>query len=452
MRFLVVVLAASFGLTFGWSPNSWRSKDCSQLPKYKNTALLDIVTSTLSKKTPLVISEEIELLQSDLEEVQDGKKFLFMGGDCAETFREHSADNIILNYQLFILSALILMKHTSLPVVKIARMAGQFSKPRSDEFENVNGEFIKVYKGDMINRENPKFRDHDPKLMIKAYQQSAETLNLLRALSNSYFSNIDVNEWITSLNLYAIKPILDDFKQNLNILKACGLDKDRALNSASIYTGHEGLLLEYEQAFTRTDRFTGKYYDCSSHFLWIGERTRNIEEGHVEFFRGINNPIGVKLSTKIEPNELLCLLDVLNPTNKKGKISLIVRMGKKIYNHLPQLIDAVQEHRLNVIWVCDPMHANGSVFKNKKTRFFKDIIEELECFFQIHKEKGTLPGGIHLEMTGRDVTECIGGKYNTYFTDEIYSKYESSCDPRLNIFQTIELIEHVAPIINEFND
>lgn len=443
-RFLVLFFS---GAVSSWSPNSWRSKQSSQLPKYKNSYLTELVENELSSKIPLVISEEINNLHDELRLVEKGEKFLFMGGDCAETFREHSTDNIILNYQLFILSSILFMKHTGLPVVKIARMAGQFSKPRSNEFETIDQELVKVYKGDMINREDPRLRDHNPRLMLKAYEQSAQTINLLRALSNSYFSNINLDTWVTSLNLLAIKPIINELKQQINILKACGIENDKSVNSASLYTGHEGLLLPYEEAFTRIDRFTGTYYDCSAHFLWIGERTRNIEQAHVEFFRGINNPIGIKISDKIDPAELLRLLDILNPSNIKGRITIISRMGKKIYSRLPHLIDAVKENKLNVIWVCDPMHGNGSTFKGKKTRFFDDIIEELHCFFQIHKEKGTIPGGIHLEMSGRDVTECIGGNYNTYRTEDIFSKYESSCDPRLNLYQTMELIEYVSGLV-----
>ena len=443
MARLILIFASYFA--YGWSPSSWRHLKSSQIPNYKSEIVKNIVQEKLAQKTPLVISEEIDALTQELERVGNGEKFLLMGGDCAETFREHSTDNIILNYQLFILSTIMLMKNTGLNVVKIARMAGQFSKPRSENMEIIEGNVIHSYKGDMINREDPNKRDPDPRLMLKAYEQSAQTMNLLRALSNSNFSNINLDSWITSLHLSNIQPVIEDLQNQFKILKACGIEREKTLNSAVLYTGHEGLLLPYEEAFTRVDRYSGLHYDCSSHFQWIGERTRDLDEAHVEFFRGVNNPIGIKISDKIEPSEFLSLLDVLNPANKMGRITVITRMGKKIERALPELIDTVEEHGKKVVWVCDPMHGNGAVLNGRKTRYFDDILQEVESFFQIHKEKRTVPGGIHLEMTGKYVTECTGGSFSTYKTD--YDNFETSCDPRLNMYQTIELIEKVSKLI-----
>ena len=439
--FLIVVGA--------WEPNLWRHKPQSQIPTYIDYSSVIAVEEKLSKKVPLVISEEIDELTTELEQVADGKKFLFMGGDCAETFREHSADNIILNYQLFILANIILMKNTGINMVKIARMAGQFSKPRSKEFETVGGEEYYSYKGDMINREGLTQRKPDPELMLQCYAQSIETMNLLRALSNSKFSNINLESWVTNLKLDEFMPLIEDLKKQFKLLKGCGVENSSTLSKAKVYTGHEGLLLQYEQALTKVDRFTKKYYDCSSHFLWIGERTRSPEQAHVEFFRGINNPIGIKISEKIDHRELLKLLNILNPDNNKGRITLITRMGKHINEILPNIIDLITENNKNVIWVCDPMHGNGAIFKKRKTRYFNDIMAEIEAFFNIHKEKGTVAGGIHLEMTGRYVTECIGGRYLSDNEDNIFNKYETSCDPRLNMYQTIEIVERVSELIND---
>lgn len=456
MIFSKLILVLIFLRTVSaWTPNSWKNKPCSQLPKYRNTQKLEQVETILSNKPPLVISPEIDNLKKELIEIEQGERFLFMGGDCAETFREHSSKNIINNYQLFILSTIILMTNTGKKITKIARAAGQFSKPRTDNYEIINGLQIPVYKGDMINREDSNCRQPDPYLMIRAYQQCSETLNLIRALSSSHkYSNINVNNWKTEFlsNIYQIdslSQLMNQLQSSINLLSSSELENSGNINNAQLYTGHEGMLLNYEQALTRKDRFTDKYYDCSGHFLWIGERTRQLGHGHVEFFRGVNNPIGIKISHKIEPWVLVDLIMTLNPKNEQGKICLISRMGSQIENSLPDLIDIVQQQGLNVVWVCDPMHGNGKVVEGIKTRYFEDILKEVDSFFKIHYQKGTIPGGIHLEMTGNDVTECIGGKYivkqkNKQFLQQ---NYLSSCDPRLNFFQTVELVEHISKIL-----
>lgn len=449
----LIIFLLSSNLVKSWNVDSWKSKPSKQIPNYRDKQKLERVENILKNKPPLVISSEIENLKKELIDIEKGERFLFMGGDCAETFREHSSKNIINNYQLFILSTIILMTETGKKITKISRSAGQFSKPRTTDNEIINGVKIPVYKGDMINREDVHLREPDPYLMVRAYQQSSETINLIRALSSSYkYSNININNWKSDFisNIYKteyINDFLESLTYSINLLSSSELDSSSNINCAQLYTGHEGMLLNYEQTLTRKDRFTGKYYDCSSHFVWIGERTRQLDHAHVEFFRGISNPIGIKISHKIEPWELINLILTLNPKNERGKICIISRMGEHIKNSLPELIDIVEQEKLNVVWICDPMHGNGKIVNGIKTRYYHDIIKEIESFFTIHFEKGTIPGGIHLEMTSNDVTECIGGKYIKEEKNYLQTNYLSSCDPRLNFFQTIELIQHISKII-----
>ena len=423
-----------------WQKNSWRNKSTLQQPKYDNLNELVEVEQVLGNSVPLVIADEITYLKNDLKLVGEGGKFLFMGGDCAETFREHSADNIIKNFQLFMISTILL----------IARMAGQFCKPRSKDTETVDGTEYMAYKGDMINLEPLDKRKPNPFLMLRGYNQCVQTMNLLRILKQSCFSNINISEWETELEdsiykMSSLSELIDKLKENLRFLDACGINNSNThLNNVELYTGHEGLLLNYEEALTRKDRYTNNYFDCSAHFLWIGERTRNLDGGHIEFFRGIENPIGVKISDKIDKDELLKMLFILNPDNEMGRVTLITRMGEKINDKLPELIDIIEQNNRKVIWVCDPMHANGITEYGKKTRNLQDVSAEIESFLNIHTLKGTVPGAIHLEMTGKDVTECLGGKYLEEPSDDFLNKnYETSCDPRLNFFQTIEVIEEV---------
>tara|TARA_X000000950_G_scaffold85310_1_gene107362 strand:- start:533 stop:1888 length:1356 start_codon:yes stop_codon:yes gene_type:complete len=440
-------------LVNGWSPGSWRDKPFKQIPVYNDQEKLKHVELKLKNKPPLVISSEIAKLQSEICDVQTGSRFILMGGDCAETFREHSAQNIINNYQLFTLLNILLMNNSGKKIVKIARAAGQFSKPRSMEYESINGNQIYSYKGDMINKESIHERAPDPNLMLQAYSQSAETINLLRALVSCHkFSNININEWKSELksSIYKLSyftSFLDNINRYINLLKAVECLDYYNTDYANLYTGHEGLLLNYEEALTRQDRFTKKYYDCSAHFLWIGERTRDINEAHVEFFRGVHNPIGIKVSHKINPNDLVRLIKKLNPENITGRICLITRMGYNISDALPPIIDAVKSSKLIVAWICDPMHGNGKVVNGIKTRDFKDILNETMVFFEIHKKKGTIPGGIHIEMTANDVTECSGGNYIISDDNYFQKKYLSSCDPRLNFFQAVELIEEIGTIM-----
>ena len=451
-----IIILLNLGCVYTWELSSWRNRVKSQQPVYKDIKKLLRVENILKNKPPLVVSTEIDELKNNLVCVEKGDGFLFMGGDCAETFREHSTQNIINNYQLFILSTIILLNNSGKKIVKIARAAGQFSKPRSSEYEYINNTKFYSYKGDMINEEDLSKRTPNPELMIKAYTQSAETINLIRALSSSYrFSNINVNDWKFDFKteIYDKKPIeqlLTNLQNTINLLKGMDISNTDNINTAKLYTGHEGMLLNYEEMLTRKDRFSNKYYDCSSHFIWIGERTRHIHEAHVEFFKGISNPIGIKLSSNIDKCDLIQLLNILNPTNESGKIILIIRMGDEIRNKLPELIEIIKLFEKNVIWVCDPMHANGKVTNGIKTRYMDDIIREIDEFFSIHRENGSIPGGIHLEMTANDVTECMGGKYisiSNYDDSFLNKKYLTSCDPRLNFFQTVEIVEHVSKLI-----
>ena len=437
-----------------WCLQSWRSQNQLQMPDYQNIKRLTEVETLLRNKPPLVISSEIDELKLKIQDVEKGNSFLFMGGDCAETFREHSTQNIINNYQLFMLSSLLLMNNSGKNIVKIARAAGQFSKPRSSEYEYINNTRYYSYKGDMINEEDLTKREPNPELMLKAYSQSAETLNLIRALSSSYkYSNVDINSWKIDFkdDIYKVDP-MENLMSNLNniikLFKGLEISDNVNINTAKIYTGHEGLLLNYEESMTRLDRFTNKYYDCSSHFVWIGERTRQLDSAHVEFFRGVSNPIGIKISEKISKGELTNLIRAINPDNQSGKIVLITRMGPKLKDNLPELIKEVKNTNRKVTWVCDPMHGNGRVIDGIKTRLLCDIMKEIKDFIDVHEKCGTIAGGVHLEMTSNDVTECIGGKYIVDYTDNFLDKkYLSSCDPRLNFFQTIELIDEVSRII-----
>ena len=449
-----IIVLLILKVAHSWELGSWRTKRRMQIPEYSNVNKLNEVETILKSKPPLVISSEIDDLKIKLQSVERGSSFLFMGGDCAETFREHSTQNIINNYQLFMLSSLLLMNNSGKNIIKIARAAGQFSKPRSNSYEYINNTEYYSYKGDMINEEDLSRREPNPELMIKAYSQSAETLNLIRALGSSYkYSNVDINSWKIDFNddiyqLIPIEQLMANLDNLIRLFRGLELSDNININTARVYTGHEGMLLNYEESMTRLDRFTNKYYDCSAHFLWIGERTRDLDSSHVEFFKGVSNPIGIKISDKISKSELIQLINILNPLNESGKIVLITRMGSKLRYKLPYLINGVKEHDLKVTWVCDPMHGNGKIMDGIKTRFLYDIQKEVKDFLDVHRECGTIAGGIHLEMTSNDVTECIGGKYIVDYSDSFLNKkYLSSCDPRLNFFQTIELIDEISTLV-----
>ncbi len=442
-----------------WTPDGWKNFEAKHLPVYQDENALDAAVSTLSSYPPLVFAGEARALKADLAEVSQGKGFLLQGGDCAESFAEFQANNIRDTFRVLIQMAAVLMFASKQPVVKVGRMAGQFAKPRSSPTETVNGEELPSYLGDIINgiEFDAARRRNDPERMIRAYSQSAATLNLLRAFAGGGYANLrQVHRW--TLDFVGRSPwadryqdIADRIGEALDFMEACGIDPEQApqLKSATFYTSHEALLLPYEQALTRQDSLTGDWYDTSAHMLWIGDRTRFDGSAHVEFLRGVGNPIGMKCGPSLEPDALLRMLDLLNPAREPGRMTLISRFGHdKVEAGLPKLVRAVQREGHPVVWSCDPMH--GNVVKSDsgyKTRPFDRILAEVKGFFAVHRAEGTHAGGIHIEMTGQDVTECTGGA--VAITDErLADRYHTHCDPRLNAAQSLELAFLLAEMLN----
>src|SRR6056300_807056 len=433
-----------------WKKNSWRKYPVKTILEYLDKREWETVLIKIKDFPPLVFAGETRHLKEQLADVVDGKAFLLQGGDCAESFAEFHPDNIRDTFKLILQMSLVLTYSASLPVIKLGRIAGQFSKPRSSPVENIDGVELPSYLGDNINgmEFNEKSRVPDPKRLFKAYSQSASTLNLIRAFSHGGFADLKkVHTW----NLGFIKntPAAKKFKDledriadALAFMDACGINSDfnRRLKTVNFWTSHEALLLPFEQAMTRVDSTTGEYHDTSAHFVWIGDRTRQLDGGHVEFCRGIKNPIGIKCGPTLKPEDIVKLTEVLNPENEAGKITLIARFGhEKVEKHLPSLIRTVKKAGRNVIWSCDPMHGNTvKASTGYKTRPFENIITETKKFFQVHDAEGTFAGGLHIEMTGQNVTECIGGAQN--ITDkDLSSRYHTHCDPRLNANQALEL-------------
>lgn len=439
-----------------WTKTSWKNKPIAQIPTYPDINELIKIENELERQAPIVFAGECDNLQEKLAKISNGDGFLLMGGDCAELFKEFSITKIRDTYRLILQMGLILTYGSGLPVTKIGRIAGQFAKPRSDEFEIVNNTKMLTYRGDIIN--DIDNRVPDPKRMLDAYHQSTQTLNILRAFSSGGYADINqVHTWnldfVEKTNEGSkYRKLAEKVTQSLKFIKGLGINtKDDIFKQTNFYTGHECLLLNYETALTREDSRTNTYYNCAAHLLWLGERTRNIDGAHVEFLRGINNPIGIKISDKISTTEFINLINILNPTNKPGKIVIITRMGAtKLKMHLPELIKSVQNSGLSVVWCCDPMHANTiKTTQNIKTRNFNDIKNEIITFFTIHNKLGSYPGGLHLELTGQDVTECIGGETNTIKELDLEKNYLSQCDPRLNSMQSLELAFLVADLLKQ---
>ena len=454
---LFLPLVLSLKTPFDWNPNSWKSKSkiIYQDVVYPNNELLNDVTTELSKCAPLIFAGEAESLKNELKKVSRGEAFLLMGGDCAETFREFSVENIMNTYRILLQMTLIFMYGMSKPVVKIGRMAGQFAKPRSDIYETKNNITLFSYRGDIINHEDfDEFkRIPDPKLMIKGYSQSVQTMNLIRALSEGGYADIQrINDW----NLNFVKntesskkyeTLANNVNKALNFFKSIGLGKIEESKRAKFYTAHESLLLPYETALTRKDSISSNYYACSAHMLWIGERTRQLDGAHVEYARGLQNPVGIKISEKCDAADLEKLIRIINPRNEEGKVVLICRMGKNISKGLPLLVDMVKRRHLNIVWICDPMHGNTIKLENGiKTRYIEDIKEEYTFFHNYLKKNNIFPGGIHLEMTGRDITECIDKNKDKDFINNMINNYESSCDPRLSASQCLDLAFYIASL------
>ncbi|BBN19395.1 3-deoxy-7-phosphoheptulonate synthase [Marchantia polymorpha subsp. ruderalis] len=437
-----------------WKVDSWKQKKALQLPMYPDAEELARVTEALADYPPLVFAGEARNLEEKLGEAALGKAFLLQGGDCAESFKEFNANNIRDTFRVLLQMGVVLMFGGQMPVVKLGRMAGQFAKPRSANDETFDGVSLPAYRGDIINGDvfDEKSRIPDPHRMVRAYSQAAATLNLLRAFATGGYAAM---QRVTQWNLDFMhneqgdryRELANRVDEALGFMSACGLTLDHPImKSTEFWTSHECLLLPYEQALTREDSTSGLFYDCSAHFLWIGERTRQLDGAHVEFLKGVSNPIGVKVSDKMDPAELVRLCEILNPSNKPGRLTVIVRMGAaKLRAHLPALIRAVRQAGIIVTWVSDPMHGNTikAPGHGLKTRPFDDIRAELRAFFDVHEQEGTHAGGVHLEMTGQNVTECIGGANNLLFED-LSSRYHTHCDPRLNASQSLELAFIIA--------
>ena len=439
-----------------WSPNSWRTKPAKHMPIYKDENLLKESLDKIKKFPPLVFAGEARSLKSKLAKVSKGEAFLLQGGDCAESFVDFHPDNIKNSFKVILQMAVVLTFGASCPVVKVGRIAGQFAKPRSSDKETINGVELESYKGDIINgiEFTESDRTPDPIRLIQAYNQSASTLNLLRAFSQGGYANLNkIHQWnlnfVEEENANKFTEIAERIDECLAFMKACGINDGNVsqIYETEFFTSHEALLLDYEEALTRIDSTSGKWYDVSAHMLWVGDRTRQLDGAHIEFVKGIENPIGIKVGPTSDPEELIKIIDTINSENEPGKITLICRMGAdKIDNHLPSIIKKINNEGKIVVWACDPMH--GNTIKSKtgfKTRPVKNIFAEIQKFFSIHKSLGTYPGGVHLEMTGSDVTECMGGLQQ--ITDEdLKNRYHTFCDPRLNASQSLE----IAFLISEY--
>jgi 3-deoxy-7-phosphoheptulonate synthase len=441
-----------------WTPDSWKHLTAAQQPDWENSKGYTKVISELSSYPPLVFAGEVRALKQQLGDAAQGNGFLIQGGDCAETFDDFRADSIRDKLKILLQMSVVLTYGASCNVVKLGRIAGQFAKPRSTNTETRDGIELPSYRGDAVNdiNFNEESRKQNPKRLLRTYNQSAATLNLLRAFTTGGFADLNkVHVW--NQEFIAQSPqgekyeeIANSIDDALTFMKAVGITSDNtsALKLAEFFTSHEALLLGYEHALTRQDSLTEKWYNCSAHFLWIGDRTRQPNGAHVEFLSGVDNPIGIKVGPTINKEELISLCEKLNPENEWGRLTLISRMGADtVRSKLPPLIKAIKESGQKVLWVCDPMHGNTYKTTNGyKTRHFDTILEELEHFFAIHRAEKTIPGGVHFELTGDNVTECLGGAQKISDSD-LKSRYETACDPRLNNEQSLELAFLVTDLL-----
>jgi 3-deoxy-7-phosphoheptulonate synthase len=437
-----------------WHKSDWRKKPRVQMPEYTDSGALQGVEARLAQFPPLVFAGEARRLKRQLGAAGRGEAFLLQGGDCAEAFDQFSADAIRDTFKVMLQMAMVLTYGAKVPVIKVGRMAGQFAKPRSAPTEVVNGVELPSYRGDIINELafTPEARIPDPQKMLQAYTQAAATLNLLRAFSTGGYADVhQVHSWTLGFTegekAERYRDMANRISDTLDFMKAAGIDSANAptLQSVDFYTSHEGLLLEYEEALCRLDSTSGKWLAGSGHMIWIGDRTRQPDGAHVEFARGVLNPIGLKCGPTMEADDLKRLMATLNPENEAGRLTLIARFGAgKAAEHLPRLIRTVQEEGANVVWVCDPMH--GNTIKSAsgfKTRPFDAVLREVQEFFGVHRAEGTTPGGVHFEMTGQDVTECTGGVF-AVMDEDLSDRYHTACDPRLNASQSLELAFLVA--------
>ncbi|WP_144666307.1 class II 3-deoxy-7-phosphoheptulonate synthase [Campylobacter jejuni] len=442
-----------------WTKNSWKNYPIKQQPIYPDQEEMNRVLARLEKLPPLVFAGEVRNLQKSLARVCKKEAFLLQGGDCAESFENFGAVNIRDMFKILLQMAIVLTFAGGCPVVKIGRIAGQFAKPRSSDFEELNGISLPSYRGDIINgfEFSEQARIPDPHRMLEAYYQSATTLNLLRGFAKGGLADLhEVHRW----NLGFLKKselhkqytdISEKISQALAFMEACGINTSNtpSLREVSVYTSHEALLLPYEEALTRVDSLSGEIYDCSAHMLWMGERTRALDEAHVHFLRGVKNPLGVKIGPSASADDIIALANVLNPNNEEGRLNIIIRMGAdKIINNLPKIFSKLKSEGLNLVYSIDPMHGNTVKAGNFKTREFDKIMQEVRSFFEIAISEGVYPGGVHLEMTGKDVTECTGGASNVT-AQSLEDRYETQCDPRLNADQALELAFLIADLVKK---
>jgi 3-deoxy-7-phosphoheptulonate synthase len=443
-----------------WTPDSWRGKPVVQVPDYPDKAALAAVEKQLATFPPLVFAGEARNLKKQLARVCAGEAFLLQGGDCAESFAEHGPNNIRDFFRVFLQMAVVLTFAGGSPVVKVGRIAGQFAKPRSSPTEKRDGVELPSYRGDIVNGNDftPEARIPDPRRQLEAYRQSAATLNLLRAFAHGGYANLaTVHQWMLgfvkdSPQARRYSELADRISEALGFMRACGLDLEShpELRTTDLYTSHEALLLGYEQAMTRVDSTSGDWYCTSGHMVWIGDRTRQADHAHIEYCRGIKNPIGLKCGPSLKSDELVKLIDILNPDNEPGRLTLIGRFGNdKVGEHLPALVRAVKREGRNVVWSCDPMHGNTiTSVSGYKTRPFDRILNEVKEFFAVHAAEGTYAGGVHLEMTGQNVTECTGGARSISDSD-LNDRYHTFCDPRLNAEQSIDMAFLVAELLKK---
>ena len=440
-----------------WTPDSWQAYPAEQQPDWPDDGQLKDVLSTLGGYPPIVFAGEARDLRAKLAEVAEGKAFLLQGGDCAETFAAFNANNIRDKLKVILQMAVVLTYGAQMPVVKVGRIAGQFAKPRSAGTETIDGVELPSFRGDAVNdiTFTSEARVPDPSRLLRVYNQSAATLNLLRAFTRGGFADLErVHAWnqefvAASAQGQRYERLADELERALKFLVACGVDvaSDPRFHQVDLYTSHEALLLGYEQAMTREDSLKGGWYDTSAHMLWIGERTRNPDGAHVHFLSGVGNPIGVKLGPTATVADAVALAEKLNPGNEAGRLTFITRMGvDKVEAALPPLVRGVRDAGLKVVWSVDPMHGNTITVAGYKTRRFEDVLQEVRVFFDVHHAEGTVPGGLHMELTGEDVTECLGGAQDIADLD-LQTRYETACDPRLNNQQSLELAFQVAEML-----
>ena len=444
--------------TTSWTPSSWRARPAAQQPEWPDEGALDDVLKRLSTRPPLVFAGEVRQLTASLADVVAGRAFVLQAGDCAESFDAFTADSIRDKLKVILQMAVVLTYGAGVPVVKMGRIAGQFAKPRSSASEIVGDQVLPAYRGDMVNdvSPDPAARIPDPGRLQRAYDQSASTMNLLRAFTKGGFADLSqVHIWnqefvASSAQGRRYERVAAEIERALRFMAACGIDlgKEATLHQVDFWTSHEALILGYEEALTRRDSLTGTWYDCSAHMVWAGDRTRQLDGAHLEFLRGVNNPVGVKLGPSATPEEAVELCEALNPTRIPGRLSLITRLGhERAEELLPPIIRAVRDAGHPVVWVCDPMHGNTFVSAGgRKTRHFEHVLAEIGAFFPAHRAEGTWPGGVHVELTGDDVTECLGGAEEV-LDSQLDLRYLTACDPRLNGRQSLDLAYRVAELL-----